>query len=112
MYAVPFFHKPSPIYILKINPSLPDADADCGKNSNVVGKGGAQYKKHGAFCLETQEYADAINHVSCLQKREKKNSEKFSRFSLTFFQANFPSIILNPGKVYRNETTYKFGITK
>lgn len=41
-----------------------DIDADCGKSSNVVGKGGAQYKKHGAFCLETQKYADAVHHVS------------------------------------------------
>lgn len=52
----------------QINPSLTEADADCGKNSNVIGKGGAQYKKHGAFCLETQKYADAIHHVSLEQK--------------------------------------------
>lgn len=50
--------------LLQINPSLPEADAECGKNSTVVGKGGAQYKKHGAFCLETQKYADAIHHVN------------------------------------------------
>lgn len=54
----------------QINPSLPDADADCGKASSVIGKGGAAYKKHGAFCLETQKYADAVNHVSELTRRK------------------------------------------
>jgi aldose 1-epimerase len=96
-----------PLLFFKINPSLPDAEADCGKNSTVIGKGGAEYKKHGAFCLETQEYADAINHVSWLQK-EKGKIMLF--FCALFPQANFPSIILNPGKVYRNETVYKFGV--
>lgn len=43
---------------------MADSDANCEKSSDVVGKGGAQYKKHGAFCLETQKYADAIHHVS------------------------------------------------
>lgn len=32
--------------------------------SNVIGKNGTQYSKHAAFCLETQNYPDAINHVS------------------------------------------------
>lgn len=50
-------------FSFQINPSLTESDAGCDKSSNVVGKGGAQYKKHGAFCLETQKYADGINHV-------------------------------------------------
>lgn len=29
----------------------------------IVGKEKKQYFKHGAFCLETQNYPDAINHV-------------------------------------------------
>lgn len=36
--------------------------------SGVVGKNGAQYSKHAAFCLETQNYPDAINHVSSSAK--------------------------------------------
>ena len=28
------------------------------------GKGGVRYPKYGAFCLEAQDYPDAINHVS------------------------------------------------
>lgn len=29
----------------------------------VKGKNSAKYEKHGAFCLETQKYPDAVNHV-------------------------------------------------
>lgn len=62
---------------------MPDADADCGKNSNVIGKGGAQYKKHGAFCLETQKHADAVHHV-----RRTKAENPFERkmmFSVFYY---------------------------
>lgn len=31
----------------------------------IKGKDGAEYSKHGAFCLETQKYPDAVNHVKC-----------------------------------------------
>lgn len=31
----------------------------------VIGKGGVHYLKHGAFCLETQNFPDAVHHVSC-----------------------------------------------
>lgn len=34
---------------------LPEDDSLPGK--------GTFYKKHGAFCLETQNYPDAVNHV-------------------------------------------------
>lgn len=30
----------------------------------ILGKSGQKYFKHGAFCLETQNYPDAVNHVS------------------------------------------------
>lgn len=33
------------------------------KDNSLVGKGGSIYKKHGAFCSETQLYPDAINNV-------------------------------------------------
>ena len=35
-----------------------------GLDGHLVGKNGIAYKKYGAFCLETQNYPDAINHVS------------------------------------------------
>lgn len=31
--------------------------------TGILGKDGKPYFKHGAFCLETQNYPDAINHV-------------------------------------------------
>ncbi|XP_052057648.1 galactose mutarotase-like [Mytilus californianus] len=51
---------------------------------NVQGKAGATYGQFSAFCLETQHYADSVNHD------------------------NFPSTILRPGETYRHTTHYKF----
>lgn len=36
----------------------------CSDENALVGKGGVHYLKHGAFCLETQKFPDAVNHVS------------------------------------------------
>lgn len=33
----------------------------------ILGKSGKTYFKHGAFCLETQNYPDAVNHVRTFQ---------------------------------------------
>lgn len=52
----------------------------------IAGKDGAKYFKHEAFCLETQNYPDAVNHE------------------------NFPDSILRPGYTYSHTTTYKFGV--
>jgi aldose 1-epimerase len=49
-----------------------------------TGRGGVVYKKHAGFCLEAQHFPDSVNH------------------------ANFPSMILQPGKTYRQTTIYKF----
>ncbi|XP_053671014.1 galactose mutarotase-like isoform X2 [Anopheles nili] len=54
----------------------------------IRGKAGAKYCKHGAFCLETQNFPDAINH------------------------ANFPSSVLNPGAEYVHEVVYKFDLLR
>ncbi|CAH2087835.1 unnamed protein product [Euphydryas editha] len=51
----------------------------------LEGKAGAGYRRHGAFCLETQVYPDAVNHD------------------------NFPSAILVPGDIYRHKVNYRFG---
>jgi aldose 1-epimerase len=50
------------------------------------GKGGVVYQKHHGFCLEAQHFPDSVNH------------------------ANFPSMILRPGKTYTQTTTYKFSV--
>ena len=50
------------------------------------GKGGAQYGRHSAFCLESQ-------HYPC--------SPDFP---------DFPSVVLRPGKTYHETAVYRFGV--
>jgi len=52
----------------------------------TAGKKGAYYMKHGAFCLETQNFPDAVNHM------------------------NFPNSILYPGQTYIHRVIYQFGV--
>ncbi|TVT98043.1 hypothetical protein EJB05_38542 [Eragrostis curvula] len=51
---------------------------------NEKGKAGAVYRQHGALCLETQGFPDAVNHP------------------------NFPSVIVRPGGVYKHHMLFKF----
>jgi aldose 1-epimerase len=51
---------------------------------NEPGKGGKKYGRRWAFCLETQNFPDAIN------------------------KPHFPSAVLEPGDVYKNSCIYKF----
>ena len=53
-------------------------------DGSIKGKGGVVYKKHQGFCLEAQHFPDSVNH------------------------ANFPSMILRPGKTYTQTTVYRF----
>jgi aldose 1-epimerase len=53
-------------------------------DGSLTGKQGVVYRRHMAFCLETQHFADAVN------------------------QPAFPSTILRPGQTYRQTTIYKF----
>ncbi|TDG44089.1 hypothetical protein AWZ03_009514 [Drosophila navojoa] len=50
-----------------------------------VGKGGAHYSQHSAFCLQTQKYPDAVNNPE------------------------FPTVIINPGQLYDHQVVYRFG---
>jgi aldose 1-epimerase len=52
-------------------------------DGSLRGNGGA-FGRHAGLCLETQHFPDAVHHP------------------------NFPSIILRPGRVYRQRTIYKF----
>jgi aldose 1-epimerase len=52
-------------------------------DGTVKGKGGVVYPQYGAFCLEAQHFPDAVNHPE------------------------FPSVILQPGKTYRQTTVYR-----
>lgn len=58
------------------------------KEHALIGKKGAKYLKHGAFCLETQKFPDAVNH------------------------SNFATSIINPGETYCHDVLYKFGVVK
>jgi len=53
-------------------------------DGSLQGKGDVVYRKHQGFCLEAQHYPDSVHHD------------------------NFPSIILEPGKTYKQTTVYKF----
>jgi aldose 1-epimerase len=56
--------------------------------SNFAGADGKTYDKHWGFCLESQNWPDAINHD------------------------NFPSPILNPGEKYKHNIEYRFSVEK
>ena len=51
-----------------------------------AGKGGAKYAAHGGFCLETQNFPDAINQA----------------------KAGFPSPVLRPGERYIHTMVTQF----
>lgn len=55
-------------------------------NGSITGKGGHVYRKHSAFCTETQYYPNAMNI------------------------RNFPNVILRPGDIYRSETIWRFSV--
>ncbi|XP_076618948.1 galactose mutarotase [Colletes latitarsis] len=55
-------------------------------DTGIQGKNGTKYFKHGGFCLETQNFPDAVNHE------------------------NFPNSILEPGELYHHIVIYKFGV--
>ncbi|KAM6916565.1 galactose mutarotase [Xenentodon cancila] len=53
-------------------------------DGSITGKDGSRYGKHSAFCLETQNWPDAVNQVS------------------------FPDCLLHPGEVYHHITRFTF----
>lgn len=53
-------------------------------DGSLTGKGGQVYAHRSGFCLEPQHYPDSPN------------------------QPSFPSVVLNPGQVYRNTILYRF----
>lgn len=53
-------------------------------DGKIKGKSGVVYPKHQGFCLEAQHFPDSVN------------------------QPKFPSVVLTPGKTYKQTTIYKF----
>lgn len=54
-------------------------------DGTLTGKGGAVYRKHAGFCLETQHFPDSVN------------------------QPSYPSTILRPGETFRSTTVIRCG---
>lgn len=55
-------------------------------DGTITGKGGWVYQFRNGFCMEPQHYPDSPN------------------------QKKFPSVVLKPGKVYRNTIIYRFSV--
>ena len=55
-------------------------------DGTVAGKGGKPYRRHDALCLETQHFPDSPN------------------------RPEFPSTVLEPGRVFRTTTVHKFSV--
>ncbi|XP_071648537.1 aldose 1-epimerase-like [Temnothorax longispinosus] len=54
--------------------------------TEVYGKGGVSYRRHGGFALSPRNYSNTVN------------------------VGHFPSCMLYPGKIYMHDITYKFGV--
>jgi aldose 1-epimerase len=57
-------------------------------DGKTLGKSGKPYVRRGAFCLEAQHYPDSPH------------------------QPSFPSVVLRPGRVYRQTTVYRLSVLK
>jgi aldose 1-epimerase len=79
-------HDPSSGRTLEIHTTEPGVQFYTGNflDGTLVGQGGKRYAKHGAFCLETQHFPDAVHHP------------------------NFPNIVLRPGEVWNSTTIHRF----
>jgi aldose 1-epimerase len=79
-------HEPKTGRVMEVYTTEPGLQFYTGNflDGKQKGHGGVVYRKHQGFCLEAQHFPDAVHH------------------------ANFPSIILRPGKTYTQTTVYKF----
>ena len=55
-------------------------------DGSIIGKGGQAHPRYGAFCLEPQHFPDSPN------------------------KPDFPSAVLEPGRIYHNTIIYKFSV--
>ena len=70
---------------MEVRTTEPGMQFYCGNHlKGQVGKGGLPYEKRSALCLAAQHFPDSVN-------REQ-----------------FPSVILQPGEVYRQTTVHRF----
>ena len=75
--------------VLEVSTTSPGVQFYTGNylDGSVVGKGGAAYGRHAGFCLETQDFPDAINKEGL---------------------PGWPSIILRPGATYEHTVVFSF----
>jgi len=79
-------HEPESGRIMEVLTDQPGMQFFCGKAMDhpVSGKNGLIYGKRSAFCLETQNFPNAVN------------------------QSSFPNCVLRPGEVFSSKTIYQF----
>ena len=79
-------YEPTSGRVMEISTTEPGIQFYSGNflDGTITGKDGKVYKKHYAFCLETQHFPDSPN------------------------KPEFPSVVLNPGRKYTTETVEKF----
>ena len=79
-------YEPTSGRVMEIHTTEPGVQLYTGNflDGSLVGKDGKAYKKHYAFCLETQHFPDSPN------------------------KSDFPSVVLRPGEKYQTETVHRF----
>jgi len=79
-------YEPTTGRVMEIYTSEPGIQLYSGNflDGSITGKSGKVYKKHYAFCLETQHFPDSPN------------------------KPQFPSVVLKPGEKYQTVTVHKF----
>lgn len=99
-------------------------------DGSLLGKGGSAYGKHSSFCLETQNWPDAVNQVCRSGKMERLISQgqrarwrwmlllllcswlaQAGNASITgsaCVQATFPNCLLRAGERYHHVTRFSF----
>lgn len=83
-------YEPATGRVLEMSTTEPGVQFYTGNflDGSLTGKRGVVYNRHFAFCLEAQDFPDAINHP------------------------NFPSPVLRPGQTYHQTTVFKFTVRK
>jgi aldose 1-epimerase len=72
--------------VMEVWTTEPGVQLYCGNHldGSLAGIGGAVYRQHTGFCLETQHFPDSIN------------------------KPGFPSVILRPGQTFKSTTSHRF----
>jgi aldose 1-epimerase len=72
--------------VMEVWTTEPGVQLYCGNHldGSLTGAGGAVYKQHTGFCLETQHFPDSIN------------------------KPKFPSVVLRPAQTFKSTTAFRF----